>query len=90
MLETMRRVKGLGLAATQVGWSRRLAIVSGTGEEGDERIVINPEVLSEHGAIALEEGCLSFPGITGLITRPERITVRYSNRSPDVRKRPKP
>ena len=47
------------------------------GEPGDERVVINPEIVSEEGGIALEEGCLSFPGITGLITRPEVVEVRY-------------
>lgn len=79
MIEAMHRARGLGLAANQVGWGRRLAIVSDTGEPGDERIVINPEVVAEDGALAMEEGCLSFPGLAGLITRPERIRVRYTN-----------
>lgn len=79
MLEAMHRVRGLGLAANQVGWSKRLAIVSGSGEEGGETVMVNPEIVSEEGAIAMDEGCLSFPGITGLITRPEFIEVRYTN-----------
>lgn len=84
MIEAMHRVKGLGLAANQVGWSKRLAIVSDTGEPGDERIVINPELLAEEGALAMEEGCLSFPTLTGLITRPETIEVRYTNLDGEV------
>lgn len=79
MIEAMHRARGLGLAANQVGWGRRLAIVSDTGEPGDERVVINPEIVAEDGALAMEEGCLSFPGLSGLITRPERIRVRYRN-----------
>jgi peptide deformylase len=79
MIEAMHRVRGLGLAANQIGWSKRLAVVSGSGEPGDERVVINPELVSEEGGIAMEEGCLSFPGLTGMITRPELIEVRYTD-----------
>ncbi len=77
MIETMHRNRGLGLSANQVGWSLRLAIVSETGDPGDERVVVNPTIESLEGAVAMEEGCLSFPGLTGLITRPERIVVSY-------------
>jgi len=79
MIETMHEVRGLGLAANQVAWGKRLAIVTDTGEPGGERVVINPELISEDGVTAMDEGCLSFPGLTGLITRPERIVVRYTN-----------
>jgi peptide deformylase len=79
MVETMHRAKGLGLAANQVGISRRFALVSDTGEDEDIRVVINPELIEANGALAMDEGCLSFPGLTGLITRPERIKVRYTN-----------
>jgi peptide deformylase len=79
MKEAMHEARGLGLAANQVGIDHHLALVSGTGEDDDIRVAINPEVVSEDGAIAIEEGCLSFPGLTGLITRAERVTVRYMN-----------
>ena len=79
MMESMRQAKGLGLAANQVGISKRLALVSDTGDDEDVRVVIDPEVLKTEGALAVEEGCLSFPGLLGLITRPERISVRYTN-----------
>ena len=79
MALTMAEARGLGLAANQVGWNKRLALVSESGLVDDYRVVINPEVLSQEGAIAEEEGCLSFPGLLGLITRPERITIRYMN-----------
>jgi peptide deformylase len=76
---SMREAKGLGLAANQVGIGKRLALVSDTGEEEDIRVVIDPEIVATDGALAMEEGCLSFPGLLGLITRPERVTVRYTN-----------
>jgi peptide deformylase len=79
MLETMNEARGLGLAANQVGINRRFALVSDTGDEAETRVVIDPEITGSDGALAMEEGCLSFPGLTGLITRPERVTVRYTN-----------
>ncbi len=77
MVRTMIAARGLGLSANQVGWLRRVAVVSGTGQEGDIRVAVNPVVLSEEGSAGIEEGCLSFPGLTGLITRSARIRVRY-------------
>ena len=79
MMVSMREAKGLGLAANQVGIGKRLALVSDTGEDEDIRVVIDPEVVQTEGSLAIEEGCLSFPGLLGLITRPERITVGYTN-----------
>jgi peptide deformylase len=84
MVRAMHESRGLGLAANQVGWLRRVIVVSATGEPDDTRVAVNPEVVSEQGAIAFEEGCLSFPGLYGLITRPERITVRYQNLAGEV------
>jgi peptide deformylase len=79
MVRTMNASRGLGLSANQVGWLRRVIVVSGTGEPDDTRVAVNPVVVSEDGSVALEEGCLSFPGMFGLITRPARIRVRYVN-----------
>jgi peptide deformylase len=79
MIETMHESRGLGLAANQVGLSIHLALISDTGEDADIRVAINAEVIEEDGALAMEEGCLSFPELTGLITRAERVKVRYLN-----------
>ena len=68
---------GLGLAATQVGWDARVAIVSGTGKPGDEIALLNPELLDAWGSEAREEGCLSFPGVSAVITRRKGVRVRY-------------
>jgi peptide deformylase len=79
----MRRVlfelRGVGLAAPQVGVPLRLMLVCPTGEPGDERVVINPEILASEGLALGEEGCLSFPGIYGRVQRARRVAVRYQD-----------
>lgn len=77
MVATMFAHDGLGLAATQVGWDARVAIVSGTGKPGDEIALINPELVDAWGSEAREEGCLSFPGVSAVITRRKGVRVRY-------------
>ena len=77
MRHTMFDQNGLGLAATQVGWDARIAIVSGTGHPGDEIAIVNPEVVDAFGSEARDEGCLSFPGVSAVITRRKRVVVRY-------------
>ncbi len=76
MIATMYRLSGLGIAAPQVGWDRRVCIVSGTGDPGDEIVLVNPRIVrtSEENAL-MEEGCLSFPGIAALIARPAQVEV---------------
>lgn len=77
MLDTMRRNKGIGLAAPQVGLSKRLFVM----EIGsDQRICFNPEITEISKETSdYEEGCLSFPGESCIIKRPSSITVRYQN-----------
>jgi peptide deformylase len=78
MVETMFAAHGLGLAATQVGWDARVAVVSGKGERGDEIVVINPEIVDAWGSEAIEEGCLSFPNVAAVITRRKGVKLRYT------------
>lgn len=78
MVETMFAHNGLGLAATQVGWDARVAIVSGTGRRGDEIVLVNPELVDAWGSEAREEGCLSFPGVSAVITRRKGVKLRYT------------
>lgn len=85
MTATMFDQSGLGLAATQVGWDARVAIVSGTGNPGDEIAMINPEVVDTWGSEAREEGCLSFPGVAAVITRRKGVKIRYTTVDGDVR-----
>ncbi|MBB3172802.1 peptide deformylase [Endobacter medicaginis] len=79
MYATMYKAPGIGLAAPQIGQSRRFAIVDVA--DGDERrpiTLINPEIVARSESLAVhEEGCLSIPDIYAEITRPEHVTVRY-------------
>ncbi len=63
MIELMLNVKGVGLAAPQVGVPIRLFVCNTTGEQGDSRIHVNPRFTDLTGAAEMEEGCLSIPGV---------------------------
>jgi peptide deformylase len=81
MVETMYAASGVGLAANQVGVTRRLAVMDvSAGENPDDLyVMINPEIVESDGAESDEEGCLSFPGLTEIVTRPQRVTMRALN-----------
>jgi len=78
MLETMHAAPGIGLAASQVGIERRLAVVDITAGESAEAIhvFVNPEIVESSGQDIDEEGCLSIPGITEKVNRPGVVKVR--------------
>lgn len=78
MVATLKAASGLGLAAPQVGVSLRIFIVdlSAIDITADPRVFINPEILETSGAADYEEGCLSFPGIYQLLSRPDHVRVR--------------
>ncbi len=70
MLETMYAAPGVGLAANQVGVQRRLFVYDiGKGPE----VVINPRITETSGEWAFEEGCLSVPGLSWTIVRPNKV-----------------
>lgn len=81
MFETMREFRGVGLAAPQVGVSKRLFVMdcSGGQDPGQRVALINPEVISVEGEQLGEEGCLSFPGIYFNVKRELRAIVRAHN-----------
>lgn len=85
MAETMNAAEGVGLAAPQVGILRRAVIVLETNvEPGDEPYIIelvNPEILSQDGEQDGPEGCLSVPGVYGLVKRPEHVVVNAQDRN---------
>ena len=76
MFQTMYDARGVGLAASQVGWDARLCIVNSTGEADGEMVFINPVIVEAEGTVEEEEGCLSVPGINKRVRRAERIRVR--------------
>ena len=77
MAETMYAANGAGLAAPQVGVLKR-AVVIDVGEGLIE--LVNPEIVASEGENAVVEGCLSVPGRTGRVLRPEKVTVRAQRR----------
>ena len=78
MFETMADAGGVGLAAPQVGVSKRLFVMDvPAGEEQRERhVLINPEVIQIEGEQTGEEGCLSFPGLFQVVKREMRVIAR--------------
>jgi len=74
MVETMHLQKGIGLAAPQVGVNQRI-FVADIGE--GPMAFINPRIIKKSGEAALEEGCLSIPGVNVEVTRPSKILVRF-------------
>ncbi len=78
MTETMRRANGVGLAAPQVGVLRRIVVIE--VEEGEVIELINPRIVMTAGEQVGAEGCLSVPGRTGIVKRPNHVTVRALDR----------
>ncbi len=85
MYETLTAAEGCGLAAPQVGLSKRLFVVDGTELKEDypecadfKQAFINPEIIEEsEDTSTYSEGCLSLPGISENVVRPKTITIRY-------------
>ena len=74
MLDTMYEANGVGLAAPQVGILKRIVVIDVTGE--DPYILINPEIVETSGEQCGPEGCLSVPGKSGIVTRPNYVKAK--------------
>lgn len=83
MFETMRNANGVGLAATQVGQLHRVVTIDISDAEDEKEfkplVLINPEIVTEKGALNMEEGCLSIPDVRDAVERPESITIRFQD-----------
>lgn len=80
MIELMHKAPGVGLAAPQVGLAWRMFVANPSGEPGDDRVYINPELaLGKSGNAARDEGCLSLPGVTVEVIRPAEAMIRATN-----------
>ena len=81
MFESMYAAKGVGLAAPQIGISKKIAVIDcSNGENPSEKLVlINPQILKIEGKQEGEEGCLSIPGFREQVRRGKRVTVRAQN-----------
>jgi peptide deformylase len=88
MLETMYAAPGVGLAAPQVGVTRRVIVIDTArhDEEPNPLFIANPTIVEASEEIALrEEGCLSFPDQYEEVERPERVRVRYLDHENEIR-----
>ena len=82
MLETMREADGVGLAAPQVGVSKRVVVIDATRGEQPPVVLVNPEFTYQSEELAeREEGCLSFPDIHLDIKRPAVVSVKAFDRT---------
>lgn len=81
MAETMYTASGMGLAAPQVGVSKRIIITD--GEEEGLIVLINPTIIESEGEVIKEEGCLSVPDIYSQVKRSSKVTIKALNESGD-------
>jgi peptide deformylase len=78
MTETMYKAPGVGLAAPQIGVSKRIMVTDATGgeEKGHLLTIVNPEIVVAEGEQYEEEGCLSIPGFSANVRRPKKVVLR--------------
>ena len=81
MFDTMYDAMGVGLAAPQVGILKRIVVID--VEDGYQYVLINPEIIEQDGEQTGYEGCLSVPGKTGVVTRPNHVVVRALDENMD-------
>lgn len=81
MFETMYDAPGIGLAATQVNFHKRLIVIDISEEKDDPLVLINPEILEKEGVEEMDEGCLSVPGIYEKVQRADKIKIRAIDRN---------
>lgn len=77
MSRLMRRADGVGLAAPQLGVLERIVVIA---PDSKATVLINPEIVAAEGSVVLEEGCLSLPGLYGMVERPAQIEVQALDR----------
>ena len=82
MAETLADANGAGLAAPQVGILRRIVVIE--KEDGTILELVNPEIIDTQGEQEGLEGCLSLPGIWGVVKRPMTVTVKAMDRNGNV------
>jgi peptide deformylase len=81
MFESMYAAHGVGLAAPQIGISKRIAVIDVTFKEDPEAkiVLVNPEIVHVEGRLTSNEGCLSLPEFREKVTRPRKVTARAQN-----------
>ncbi len=81
MFETMHSVNGIGLAATQIGVAKQVAVIDISPEKNEPLIIVNPaiQILDPTKTEDYDEGCLSVPGFFEKISRPSDIKLAYQD-----------
>ena len=79
MKETMYDADGVGLAAPQVGMLKRIVVIDVSAEQDQPIVMINPEIVRQDGEQTGWEGCLSVPGKSGQVTRPQHVVAKALN-----------
>ena len=81
MFETMHSVNGIGLAATQIGVAKQVAVIDISPEKNEPLVIINPkiQILDPSKKEDYDEGCLSVPGFFEKISRPSDIKLTYQD-----------
>ena len=79
MKETMYDADGVGLAAPQVGMLKRIVVIDISAEQDQPIVLINPEIVEKDGEQTGWEGCLSVPGKSGQVTRPQHVVAKALN-----------
>ena len=81
MFESMYAAHGVGLAAPQIGISKRIAVIDVTFKEDPNAkiVLVNPEIVHTEGKLSSNEGCLSLPEFREKVTRPRKVTARALN-----------
>ena len=75
MAETMYAAPGVGLAAVQVNVPKRVVVMDLSGQKNQLQVFVNPRLSALSGEVDSEEGCLSVPGVTGIVKRAARATI---------------
>ena len=81
MFETMHSVNGIGLAATQIGIAKQVAVIDMSPEKNEPLVIVNPaiQILDPSKTEDYDEGCLSVPGFFEKISRPSDIKLTYQD-----------
>lgn len=80
MFETMYAVRGVGLAAPQIGINIRMSVVDCTSDKSQQLVLINPEIIESGELEAFQEGCLSVPGVYAEVKRARTVRMRAQDR----------
>ena len=81
MFESMYRAQGIGLAAPQIGVTKRITVIDLSNKENpdDKIVLVNPEIVHKEGRQVAEEGCLSLPDVREKVSRAAKVKVRAQN-----------